>query len=199
MPKVLEMQHKAGYESFWGAIRSLKVFTHQDVMCEIGKEFGDRVNGDTLKSYIQRLCRGGYVVASGYVPTARGTRYRQYTLVNDTGVRAPRLRSDGTPSKNGAVHEALWVCMKVLGNFHVRELKLAATTERTSPSEEETADYCEHLARAGYLRRNGNGCHYTFIRSRFTGPRPPVVTYTSTVYDPNTRQIVFVKELEISV
>ena len=197
MPRVLELQQKAGYESFWAAIRTLKVFTRQDLLCELGKEFGDNVNADTVKSYLQRLRRGGFIELSGYVKTPRCTRLRQYTLINDIGVSAPRLRADGSASKNGAVHEVLWRSMKVLGNFEVRELQIAATTELTAPSADETRDYCNHLCRAGYLKRNDG--RFQFIRSRYTGPRPPVITRVATVYDANLRQLMHVNPLEVEV
>lgn len=198
MPMILEVTQKAGYETAWAAIRTLQQFTLQDILCEIGKDFGDNVNADTIKSYLQRLVRGGYAEARGYVKTPRGSRVMQYALINDTGVSAPRLQHDGSASRNGRKHEALWRSMKMLGAFNLRDLRLASTIEGVAPSAEETADYCEHLTRAGYLRRTAAG-HYRFIPSQFTGPRAPIVTRVDAVFDANIRQVMYVSPLEVTV
>lgn len=198
MPHILELKSKAGFESAWVAIRRLKEFTQRDVLCEIGKEFGDNVNADTIKSYIQRLVRGGYVETRGVIRTPRGTRLMQYALVKDVGVCAPRLQKNGAPSVTGLKHEALWRSMKMLGTFSLRELRLASSTDKVAPCAEETADYCEHLTRAGYLQRTSAG-NYRFLPSQFTGPRAPVITRVDTVYDANTRQIVYAGPLEVTV
>ncbi|MBN57828.1 hypothetical protein [Thalassolituus sp. UBA3500] len=197
MAAALELKHKAGQDSIWAAIRKLGEFTRKDVIFELSKEFGDAVDPDTVKSYIQRLTRGGFVAPTGRRKSG-GHQLYLYKLINDCGNTAPRLKADGSRSLLGAVTESLWRTMKILGGFNIRELQAAATTETVQPSYEMTREYCQQLCNAGYLRRPKRG-RYRLVPSRYTGPKPPVVTKTEGVYDANDREIVYVKPVEVSV
>jgi hypothetical protein len=197
MPQVIELQNKAGYQSAWAVIRKLGEFTRQDVIFELSKEFGDNVNADTIKSYIQRLTRGGFVVSAGRKRTNDGHSLYIYKLIKDIGNTAPRLKADGSLSLNGAVNESLWRTMKILGTFNLAELQAAASTDTVQPSADSTREYCEHLRRAGYLRLKRG--RYTALTSRYTGPQAPIVTKVDTVYDQNNRKIVYIKPVEVEL
>jgi hypothetical protein len=191
MPNVLELHHKAGYQSAWAVIRKLGEFTRQDVIFELSKEFGDNVNADTIKSYIQRLTRGGFVVSAGRKRTNDGHSLYIYKLIKDIGNTAPRLKRDGSLSLSGAVNESLWRTMKILGTFNLAELQAASSTDTVQPSADSTREYCEHLR----LKRG----RYTALTSRYTGPQAPIITKVDTVYDQNTRDIVYIKPVEVEL
>ena len=92
---------KAGYEAIWATVRKLVSFTREDLCVELGKEFGNRVNEHTVKSYLQRLTLAGHL-SSTDEPIGNGTAVRHhYTLIKDTGVVAPRLNDDGQPNERG--------------------------------------------------------------------------------------------------
>lgn len=189
---------QAGYEAAWASIRVRKQFTLQDVLCDISKTYGDNVNADTIKSYIQRLVRGGYAEAAGYVKTPTA-RVMQYALIKDVGNEAPRLRKDGQRSRHGRNRENMWRSMRMLNHFNYRELALTASTDGVKVTEADAKDYLKDLYRAGYLRAvkpgdKTTGCAiYRLIKN--TGPKPPVVRKISHVYDPNLKQVVWPQEL----
>jgi len=111
------------------------------------------------------------------------------------GIEAPRVRKDGTEVTQGHGNQALWGAMGALGTFNARVLaSMAGTSLLTAKS------YCTSLHRAGYLvveregKGRGNGgvlSTYRILRSKITGPRPPMITRLKTVYDPNTGTIVW--------
>ena len=79
---------KAGYEAIWAAVRKLGSFTRDDLCVELGKEFGNRVNEHTVKSYLQRLTRAGHLSVKEESIGNGTARIHHYTLIKDTGVVA---------------------------------------------------------------------------------------------------------------
>ncbi len=140
----------------------------------------------TVEDYLKSLVAAG-IVAVELSPTTH--RYSIFTLVQDTGAEAPRVRKDGSivpPTKT----EALWRSIKMIGTFTHAEL--AASAAVTDP---QAKDYCEHLARAGYLlvveKKHPLPTRYRLAPTKNTGPLPPQVQRTKTLYDPNLRQVVW--------
>lgn len=163
-------------EALWKAIRELKTFTPKEVRMETRCSVGQ------VEDYLKALH------AAGLIERIEGERGR-YALVKDPGAVAPRLRRDGSEVTVGRGREQMWRAMRVLGSFSVRDLVVHATTEEHAVADNEAATYCQFLARAGYLVRKG--ARYLFIRSRYSGPRPPMIQRVKQVFDPNLGKVVW--------
>jgi len=181
-------------DAIWQAVRELKSFTVADLIRHIDKSL--TVNDYTVKSYLKRLEKGGYLQLDK-TPKHRGACVEAtYTLLKDTGVETPRLTKEGRPTIQGQGREQLWRSMKILGEFDFFELALAASTEACPVPQSTAKDYCKHLAKAGYLvtTRKGKGtirARYRLLSSKNTGPRPPQVQRVKRVYDPNLNKVVW--------
>lgn len=191
-----------GRQAVWQAVRRLKRFTLVDLWHETKEERA------TVRTYLTALERGGYVATvdmQAPKATAIGIRSpalfkaQVYKLARDVGIEAPRLKRDGTPSTQGSAREQMWRTMKLLGDFTFRDLTVAATTEASPVSELDAKDYVKHLFRAGYLSLVTAStpralATYRFVRARNTGPRAPMVQRLKSVFDPNTRKVVWQEE-----
>ena len=163
-------------EAIWQAIRALKTFSPKEVRMET------RCSSGQVEDYLKAL------LAAGLIERIEGERGR-YILVKDPGAVAPRLRRDGSEVTMGRGREQMWRAMRVLGQFTLRDLVVHATTEEHSVAENEAASYCQFLAQAGYLVRKGG--NYLFLRSRYSGPRPPMIQRVKQVFDPNLGKVVW--------
>jgi len=85
--------------------------------------------------------------------------------------------------------------MQALGSFTARVL-----TEMSGAKESTVKHYCMQLEKAGYLTldragrgkgRGGTASQYRLLKSRISGPRPPMITKLKAVYDPNIHEIVW--------
>jgi hypothetical protein len=177
-----------GRQGIWEAIRAQREgFTVASLATATD------IHRDTIRTYVRGLEAAGYVD----VPAPIAPFYR---LVRDVGVEAPRVTRDGKPVTQGAAREQMWRAAKMLTEFSWRDLAIAASTEATPVNEDDAKDYCANLAKAGYLavvvlgKASGKGSmptRYRFVRSRNTGPRPPMVQRLHSVFDPNERRIVW--------
>lgn len=163
-------------EALWQSIRALRSFTLAQVRAET------RCSRGQVEEYLKAL------LAAGLIERVEGERGR-YCLVKDPGAVAPRLRRDGSEVTLGRGREQMWRAMRVLGSFSVRDLVVHATTEEHAVADSEAAHYCQFLAQAGYLKRQGSG--YLFLRSRYSGPRPPMIQRVKQVFDPNLGKVVW--------
>lgn len=183
-----------GRETIWAAVRKLRAFTLTElwraVECEIPK--------GTVESYLQGLVSGGYVTKQvGQRKPGRFVAAR-YELARDTGVDAPKVRRDGTPVEQGARRGQMWRTMRMLGDFSPQDLAVAASTAKTTVSAIDAGDYCKYLRKAGYLRcvqasKPGTQAVYSFVKARYTGPKPPQVQRVKQVFDPNVGEVVWPK------
>jgi len=151
------------------------------------------VPNDTANDYLRGLARAGIlkVVRAGHAPRV----ITIYRLNQDLGAEAPRVNRRGEIVTQGNGNEAIWSAMQALGSFTARVLaKMSGAKENTVKT------YCIFLARAGYLtvEREGGGrgrggveSQYRLLRSKISGPRPPMITRLKAVYDPNTHDIVW--------
>lgn len=191
-----------GRQAIWEAVRRLKRFTLIELWHETKEERA------TVRTYLTSLERGGYVeVVEKKLPPATAigirspSRFKEqvYKLVRDVGIEAPRLKRDGTTSTQGAAREQMWRTMKLLGDFTFRDLTAAAATEAIPIHEVDAKDYIKHLYRAGYLTlvtasTPRSPAAYRFVKARNTGPRAPMVQRLKSVFDPNTREVVWQEE-----
>jgi hypothetical protein len=102
------------------------------------------------------------------------------TAKNKRG-RGAGAKLAGSPS---AARERMWRAMRILRQFHIRDLIQVAEVVRRKAAER----YVQDLTRAGYIRiaENTLGCNgkvYTLIRS--TGPFTPRVGRKGLTLDPN--------------
>lgn len=170
-------------ERVWAALREIKVDIDSDRLFVLA-----RVPVAKIQVYLRMLSKAGYIEMTDY---ARRDTPAKYRLLRDTGVDAPRLKRDGAQSDAGRLREALWRTLKIIGEFDVRELAVAASTAQCPVSEQVTRAYVLHLACAGYLVRVRKQnpaariyARYRFVASRNTGPKPPQPRRGG-VYDPN--------------
>ncbi|MXS82242.1 hypothetical protein [Nitrosomonas oligotropha] len=147
------------------------------------------IHRETSKCYLESLVRGEYL-GCNLIGNSK-----QYFLINDAGIEAPRVTKQGDKVTQGQGNEALWGAMQALGSFNTRVLaEMAGVMETTVKS------YCKMLSCAGYLTvdkkgkgmgSGGIGTQYRLLTSKVNGPRPPMITRLKAVYDPNIHEIVW--------
>ena len=126
---------------------------------------------------------------------------RQYKLVRDMGVDAPRVTSTGRPIAWGVRQANMWRTMRMLKRFDYHEVAAHASTREHDIAVLTAKEYVNKLARAGYLReiaapvahRKGGKPTVWFL-AKDTGPRAPVVERLDTVYDPNLNKVMWQME-----
>ena len=151
---------------------------------------------ETIRDYVLGLERAGFLTLT--VPAGHRTPKR-WRLILDIGAEAPRVTREGKPVTMGLAQEQMWRLLRALANdINARELAAHASTPQIPVRESAAADYLHHLNRAGYLTetKHGHGTGRGGIPSRYrlahdTGPRPPMVGRTRTVYDPNLGRVVW--------
>lgn len=189
------------HEAMWRAIRKLRVFTTPELCNRLVHDDIKGINDVTVKSYLERLVRGGFIVSEAIA--GRGDRVsrlggsaHRYTLVHDIGVEAPRLNANGDLSTQGLGTENMWRAIKVLKSFDYRELANAATTDKISVAAATAKRYLIYLKLAGYLIEVQPATKVVPAKFRLkpnknTGPKPPMIQRTHRVYDPNLKKIVW--------
>lgn len=166
-------------QAVWDAIRRLQTFSIPEVRDET------LLKTDAVREYITGLAAAGYVrktaeQAGVGVPA-------QWELARDAGNEAPRVRRDGSPVTQGQGRENMWHAMRILRDFTVRELAVAASMPDCLVKELSAEDYIKYLHKAGYLRKNGS--KYMFLPGAYTGPLAPMIQRTKRVWDPNLKKI----------
>lgn len=189
---------KGPRQHIWEAIRrQANDFTMHDI------ERASRIERATIQTYLIALENGGLIEPLGE-RKAIGDR-KHYRLVRDNGVEAPRLNRQGQPVMQSRGNENMWRTMRIMGEFSPRELALRATTPDTVVAEDAAKSYVKSLAQAGYLTvvdpghsfirgKGAKQARYRLQASKYTGPRPPMIQRTKSVYDPNLGKIVWQEE-----
>ena len=176
-----------GRDGIWAEIRKQRVFTAGAI------HKATDIPVKTVMDYLKCLENGGYLKSQ-----KDGRAARIFELTKDTGVEAPRLQRDGSPVTQGLCNEQMWRTMKRLKQFTWRDLAINASTDDQRVTEEQAKSYCTWLNRAGYLAVLTIGSarvptQYRFARD--TGPRPPQIQRIKQVFDPNTREVVWSREI----
>ncbi|AKU21900.1 hypothetical protein [Massilia sp. NR 4-1] len=156
-----------------------------------------KVDMETLLTYLRSLQKGGYLAADAAGSEVYGAD-KVWELVRDNGLEAPRLTRDGRPVTQGMGTEAMWRSMRIIGEFNARELAAHASVS-VSVAEVTAKTYLLALHRAGYLTlvkpanagRNATPGRYRLAAGKYTGPRPPMIQRTKSVYDPNLNEVVW--------
>lgn len=193
----------SGRQAIWEAIRA-----QRESFSVVSLSKATDTHRDTVGTYVRGLEAAGYVERigtqlpdSGIMGVAAKTQFAQvlYRLVKDVGIEAPRVTRDGKPVTMGAAQEQMWRTMKILSDFTFRDLAISASTEAVAVSEIAAKDYAAFLAAAGYLLTIQKGgpkgpARYRFNRAKNTGPKAPMIQRLKTVFDPNTRLVVWQEE-----
>lgn len=192
-------------QRIWNAIRACGVgqpWTLEDIIAatRLNRELGGTVDLATLRSYVTCLLAAGIVelrsMGAGRYPR------REYALVRDEGIDAPRVRKDGSRVTQGLAQEQMWRTLRMLGgaDTNARELAAHASSSVAPVSVIAASDYLCTLETAGYLdltlRGHGTGRGGVMNRYRLradmnTGPKPPMVCRTRVVFDPNLHQVMW--------
>lgn len=185
--------------AIWAVIRRLKTFTIKDL------QFAVDLEKHSIYDYVVGLQKAGYLEATSLVAVSIRDRDEiVYTLVNDIGIDAPRVRRDGTPVTQGQSRLQMWNAMQVLKKFCAADLAFNASTPACLVVESEAKNYISALHRANYLKLvseskpgnkpgTGKQATYMLIPTKWTGPHPPQIQRTKQVYDPNLRRVVWSK------
>ena len=198
MPIQLELRVTAGQsvergnDHYWSVMRDLgrdgATFTMQQVSQRIDDKSTSRAG-----EFLRRLVLAGIAeVVSGNEPGKKRTGV--YRLVKRSAP-TPCLKADGTPGRQGRVQEQLWVAMRALKNFDLRELTVAASTDEVEMKRDTVRDYISHLDKAGYLQvlRKESAKAPAIWRlkpSMDTGPKAPKILASKMVYDANRKEIM---------
>jgi hypothetical protein len=196
-------------DRLWAAMRRFRCgepFSVAEIMLLAGVrgdealDLGGAARADSTIDYIRGLTAAGILEDAGARPIDRPVReLRWFRLVKDVGVEAPRVDKQGRPVTQGIGCAQMWRAMRALkGEFGARELSIAASTEAHVVEHATAKRYARELARAGYLQvtkesAGGRGAErlYRFVKSRYTGPRAPMITAQKQVMDGNTGEIVY--------
>ena len=171
-------------DAMWKVIRNFadEPFTSRDIQQQTN------CSTDQVNSYIRGLYRAE-ILALVEVREVKGffKGKKVYRLAKDMGVEAPRVRNDGSFVTQGRGREQMWETMRSMRTFTALDIHVFASTDDHPVAKTEAITYCKILARAGYLQRNGQS--FTLIKR--TGPKPPMIQRTKSVYDPNLNQVVW--------
>lgn len=181
-----------GRQGAWQLMREMKVFTLPQL-----RQRMPPMSRDTLPNFVSALCRGGFVARRGMVKDACALsgKTRQYELLKDTGVEAPRLKDDGTALPPTG-QQNMWLALKILGTVTPAELAAHAATEETAVTERTAATYLHHLHTAGYLNVSSRGGEARYRLIRDTGGFAPMIQRTKVVFDPNLQRVMWHEDME---
>ncbi len=171
-----------GRQAMWEAMRSAEgEFSLREIA------LASHTDRTAVRSYASALEKAG-ILGKRLCKVAGRFQEAGYFLVRDVGHEAPRVRRDGTLVPP-TIQDCMWRGAKMLRRFTILDLVAAASREGAEVNEEHARDYLRNLVRAGYLAATTSG--FVFLASRNTGPRAPMVTRLSTVFDPNLGAVVW--------
>lgn len=179
-------------QTLWAEMRRRKQFT-------VAELYPGRPPSAAAYDYLAALIAAGYVRREDRpARQGQGSAPYRYSVVRDAGVDAPRLRRNGSVVTTGKARENLWRVIRILRDFNATEARIAADTPLARVSNNEARRYITHLCRAGYLiciqpKRPGVLARYRLIRTRNTGPRPPMVQANGNIFDPNLGRVVWTR------
>ena len=160
-----------------------------------------------LLAYLTYMGSGLALLALFAVIYCWVTPIDELKLIRDNGVEAPRLKRDGSPVTQGLGTEAMWRSMRIIGSFNGRELAAHASACGIEVKESTAKAYIIVLHAAGYLKvveaaklaspgKPPAQARYVLAPGKYTGPRPPMIQRTKTLYDPNLAKVVWNEEID---
>jgi hypothetical protein len=165
-----------------------------------------KVDDAALITYLVSLEKAGFLAGEDMAGKPVRTR-KTWTLLKDNGVEAPRVTRDGKLVTQGMGTEAMWRSMRIIAEFNAAELAAHASASGVDVSERTAKSYVGALKGAGYLvvmaaavarggRLGADQARYRLPAHKYTGPRPPMIQRTKSVYDPNLGKVVWQEEPE---
>jgi predicted transcriptional regulator len=188
----LTLRVPRGHAGFWAVIRELDVAGPWQM-----RDIDDRCNVDraSIKDYVHRLVRGGFVEQVGSVPPRRGkVNAFTYRLLQKP-LEAPRLDRDGNVLAELMI-EKLWRAMKMLKTFDATELaEVCGTAHQTAYK------YLLALSKVGVVApidasKSLRKARYSLIQN--LGAKAPSISKTYVVFDPNSKQVLGEPTLEVA-
>lgn len=160
-----------------------------------------QADNETVYTYLNSLERAEFLEGIFAEGAKIGTE-KTWSLIRDNGVEAPRLTRDGKPLIQGRGTESMWRSMRIIGEFNASELAAHASTSGVIVKPQTAKSYLHALKQAMYIvtttdaRSKGIGkgaiqARYRLAPGKYTGPRPPMIQRTKSVYDPNLGKIVW--------
>ena len=193
MAKQLEMiGGKSPRQRMWEAMRAhSQCFTVQQVAKL------SNVDHQALRTYIQCLVPGGYIEAIKKQPCT----FREYRIIKDTGIEAPRVTRGGKPVHQGRVTEAIWYTLRIVKTLTAEQVVSYVEAAGVDVQISTVRAYLTMLKRAGYLQiitpGNRNRSEKITLKPAMnTGPRPPQIQRVKTVYDPNLNRVMHCEDPE---
>ncbi|MFZ6644451.1 hypothetical protein ACO0LO_01940 [Undibacterium sp. TJN25] len=162
-----------------------------------------KVDDGTMYTYLMCLEKGGFL--EGHIEkNAKIGSEKTWTLIRDNGVEAPRLDRTGKPVVQGMGTESMWRSMRIIADFNAPELAAHASASGVVVKPGTAKMYLIMLKAAGYLqvvkeankgRGKGMGlARYRLLPSKYTGPRPPMIQRSKSLFDPNLAKVVYQEE-----
>lgn len=182
-------------QRIWAAIRKMK-----SGISNYGLAREAKADDETVRCYLAALTKAGFVERENQ--DRKRWEASTFRMVRDNGVEAPRVDRQGRPVTQGLATEQMWRTMRLMGDFNLHELSAQASTGQIKIGHETAKSYVKHLLRAGYLLtvqdadrrgpRLGNlPARYRLDLAKYTGPRPPMIQRSKSVYDPNLDRVVW--------
>jgi hypothetical protein len=176
-----------GQDGIWQVIRDLRRFDVAGIRARV------EADGSTIRDYVNRLEKGGFV------RRVDGDK-RAWDVAIDQP-ETPRLRKDGSPcAETGRGQDNMWRSMKMLPRFDAAELARAASADPVTVDVVAAKNYIHHLFRAGYLtqvapgqaggRKTARLAVYALKPAMNSGPLAPQIQRTDWVWDPNTKRAI---------
>ncbi len=175
-----------GSDGFWRIMMERPTWTLTDI------ELQTNVRRDTVRDYVMKLLRGGYIERCGEAK-GQGNSPAFVYRVSRPSRDAPRLRRDGTVLPE-TVQETLWRTIKMMRRFDIKTLTTnAVTAQRTIPVMT-VKRYVGHLAACGVLKvvkpGGGRGKEAEYLLIRNLGGAAPRILRTHLVFDPNSNSVI---------
>ena len=196
MPIVLKLtvdKHNPmrGIDHYWSVIMrhelAGKTFTAKDI------DGASRSRLDNIKDFLRRLLRAGLIERVG--------RNDNGELVYRALVRqeaTPKVRRDGTVIESASGQKCMWNGMRSpmhRQGFTATDLAQWSSTDETRITVSTAKSYIKTLAKAGYLievraSTSRQQSIWRLAPGMNTGPLPPMILRTKSVFDQNKNQIV---------
>ncbi len=199
-PVHLEAQGpKGSRQAMWEEIRRLHLAGQPINAPDVRGQLKTVVPVGRVRDYLTGLEKAGYL--RRIAEPRKSGQPVQYTLARDVGVEAPRARRDGSEPAQGRGREQMWRTLRILGEFSARQLASAASTPAVPVAEATASEYCRYLKAGGYLQTArpsapGQAERFRLVKSRWSGPRAPMIQRVKQLYDPNTGKVVVTRGLQ---
>lgn len=189
---------KGARQRIWEALRASNGSTTYAELSRVSK-----VDIQPLTEYMRALARAGYIESPTPDDAPIGTA-KVWMLIRRAGVEAPRVTAEGKPVTQGRGTENMWGTMRRLSSFNARELAAMSSADNVTVAEGTAKKYIAVLHVAGYLKliqpaiqvggkAGAIPARYQVVKP-ITGPRPPMIQRTRSLYDPNLGKVVWQEE-----